>query len=157
LRLYLLTAPDGLVVAWCLADPKLGERKVAQAPLERAPLRPALLIVADKGFTGRDLERFVRTLGATLIRPDRRPRRWGSPGWIRQRIESITGTLRVPIGTRPDGVPLKGQLGLEEHGGRTPAGVIAQVAQHLLALTAAIWHHWLVEAPSMRSLVAGDH
>jgi len=102
--------------------------------LERAPLPPGRLIVADTGFTGRDLERFVRTLGATLIRPDRRDE-------PRQRIESVTDPLRVPIGTRPDGVPLKGQLGLEEQGGRTPAGVIARVAQRLLASTWAMRPH----------------
>jgi hypothetical protein len=56
-----------------------------------------------------------------------------------------------------DGVPLKGQLGLEEHGGRTPAGVIARVARRRLALTAAAWHHWLVEAPGKRSPVTDDH
>jgi hypothetical protein len=28
LKLYLLSAPDGMPVAWCLADPKLGEREV---------------------------------------------------------------------------------------------------------------------------------
>ena len=39
LRLHLLTTPDGVVVAWCLADPKLGDREVAQAMLERLPLR----------------------------------------------------------------------------------------------------------------------
>ena len=29
LKLYLITTPDGMPVAWCLADPKLGEREVA--------------------------------------------------------------------------------------------------------------------------------
>jgi len=28
LKLYLLAAPDGMPIAWCLADPKLGEREV---------------------------------------------------------------------------------------------------------------------------------
>src|SRR5664280_445203 len=28
LKLYLVTAPDGMPVTWCLADPKLGEREV---------------------------------------------------------------------------------------------------------------------------------
>jgi DDE family transposase len=146
LRLYLLTTPDGAVVLWCLADPKLGEREVAQAMLESARLRPGLLIVADKGFAGRDFESFVRELDATLVRPDRRdePRVWGSLGWIRQRIESVNDTL-------------KGQLGLEQHGGRTPAGVTVRVAQRLLALTAAVWHNWLVGAPNKRSLVVYDH
>ena len=52
---------------------------------------------------------------------------------------------------------LKGQLGLERHGGRTDQGVFARVAQRLLALTAAIWHNWLTGAPRKRSLVAYDH
>lgn len=146
LRLYLLTAPDGLVVAWCLADPKMGEREVAQALLESAPIQLRQLIVSDKGFAGREFERFVRGLGATLVRPDRRDesRLWGSLGWIRQRIESVNDTL-------------KGQLGLEEHGGRTHSGVTIRVAQRLLALTAGIWHNWLIDAPCKRSLVAYDH
>jgi hypothetical protein len=32
-RLYVLAAPDGLPVAWCLATPKLGEREVVAAML----------------------------------------------------------------------------------------------------------------------------
>ncbi|MDQ8708116.1 DUF255 domain-containing protein, partial [Streptomyces sp. LHD-70] len=37
---------------------------------------------------------------------------------------------------------LKGQLSLEQHGGRTPAGVFARTGQRLLALATAIWHNW---------------
>jgi len=146
LRLHLLTTPDGAVVAWALADPKLGDREVAQAMLEKAPPRPGLLIVADKGYAGREFEDFVRELEAVLVRPDRRDerRRYGKLGWIRQRIESINDTL-------------KGQLGLEEHGGRTHIGVFVRVAQRLLALTAGVWHNWLIGAPDKRSLVAYDH
>lgn len=146
LRLHLLTTPDGAVVLWCLATPKLGDREVAAAMLEHAPLRAGLLIVADKGYASRDFEDFVRQLGATLVRPDRRrePRRYGQLGWVRQRIESVNDTL-------------KGQLGLEQHGGRTCNGVAVRVAQRLLALTAAVWHNWLIDAPVKRSLVAYDH
>jgi hypothetical protein len=110
-------------------------------------LRLHLLIVADKGYASREFEAFVRSTGATLVRPDLRKekhRRFGKLGWIRQRIESVNDTL-------------KGQLGLEQHGGRTTLGVTVRVAQRLLALTAAIWHNWLVGAPSKRSLIAYDH
>jgi len=146
LRLHLLTTPDGAVVAWALADPKLGDREVAQAMLENAPPRPGLLIVADKGYAGREFEDFVRELESVLVRPDRRDERprYGKLGWIRQRIESINDTL-------------KGQLGLEEHGGRTHLGVFVRIAQRLLALTAGVWHNWLIGAPDKRSLVAYDH
>jgi Transposase DDE domain len=147
-RLYVLAAPDGLPVAWCLATPKLGEREVVAAMLdhERHRLRPGLVILADKGFAGQDFEQLVAAYGASLLRPDRadEPRRHGSLGRWRQWIESTFDTL-------------KDQLGLERHGGRTLAGVWVRVAQRLLALAAAIWWNWEIGVPDKRSLVAYDH
>jgi hypothetical protein len=72
------------VVAWALADPKLGNREVAEAMLENTSPWPDLLIVADKGYAGSVFEDFVRELGATLVRPDRRHeyQRYGKLGWI---------------------------------------------------------------------------
>ena len=63
---------------------------------------------------------------------------------IRQWIESVFDTL-------------KGQLTLENHGGRTIEGVKARVAARLLALAAGIWHNWHTNAPRKRSLIAYDH
>jgi Transposase DDE domain len=147
-RLYVLAAPDGLPIAWCLATPKLGEREVVAAMLdhERHRLRPGLLILADKGLAGRDFEQLVAGFGAALLRPDRadEPRRHGSLGRVRQWIESTFDTL-------------KDQLSLERHGGRTLPGVMVRVAQRLLALAAAIWWNWETGAPTKRSLVAYDH
>ena len=147
-RLYVLASPDGLPVAWCLATPKLGEREVVAAMLdqERHRLRPGLVIVADKGFAGRDFEQLVATHGGVLLRPDRadEPPRHGSLGRVRQWIESTFDTL-------------KDQLSLERHGGRTLPGVVVRVAQRLLALAAAIWWNWEIGAPDKRSLVAYDH
>jgi hypothetical protein len=97
LRLYVLAAPDGLPVAWCLATPKLGEREVVAAMLdqERARLRPWLVILADTGFAGQDFERLIAAHGAVLLRPDRadEPHRLGSLGRWRQWIESTFDTL----------------------------------------------------------------
>ncbi len=147
-RLYVLAAPDGLPVAWCLATPKRGEREVVAALLdhERGRLRPGLVILADKGLAGRDFEQLVAGHGAVLLRPDRadEPPRRGSLGRFRQWIESTFDTL-------------KDQLGLERHGGRTLAGVWVRVAQRLLALAAAIWWNWEIGIPDKRSLVAYDH
>ncbi len=54
--------------------------------------------------------------------------------------------------------PLKAQLGLERHHGRTRGGVAARVLQPLLALTAAIWHNQTTQQPGpARSLTAYDH
>jgi hypothetical protein len=146
LRLYVLAAPDGMPVAWCLATPKLGEREVAAALLARAPVRPGMCILADKGFAGRDFEQAVAGLGAGLVRPDRpdEPRRHGAVPRLRQWIESIFDTV-------------KDQLSLEQHGGRTQAGVVVRVAQRLLALAACVWWNWQTNQPVKRCLVAYDH
>lgn len=148
LRLYLLAAGDGLPIAWCLATPKLGEREVVAALLdhERHRLRPGLVILADKGFAGRDFSQLVADHGARLLRPDRadEPYRLGTLGRWRQWIESTFDTL-------------KDQLGLEQHRGRTLGGVFVRVGQRLLALAAAIWWNWEIGAHDKRSLVAYDH
>ena len=148
-RLYLICTPDGMPVVWGLANPKIGEREAAQAMLDhdRHLLREGQVIVGDKGFAGREFEAFIiDQLGAQLIRPDRRDEnpRFGKLGGIRQWVESVFDTL-------------KGQLTLEEHGGRTIPGVYSRIAARLLALAAGIWHNWLTNAPAKRSLIAYDH
>jgi hypothetical protein len=65
---------------------------------------------------------------------------------------TIPNTPAGIVSPRPLGE--QGRLSLEEHGGRTHAGVTVRVAQRLLALTAGVWHNWLIDA---RSLVACDH
>ena len=151
LKLYLLTTAEGLPVAWCLANPKIGEREVAQELLaqarEQQTLRPGVVVLTDKGLAGRDMERYAaEQVGVLLVRPDRKdePHRFGRLAGVRQWIESVNDTL-------------KGQLDLEEHHARTPAGVYARIAQRLLALAAAIWHNWRINAPIKRSLIAYDH
>lgn len=149
LRLYLITSIEGMPIIWGLANPKLGEREVTQALLERDHhlIRTGQVIIGDKGFAGRDFEHFITTeLGAHLIRPDRADEkpRFGNVARYRQHIEAIIDTL-------------KGQLTLEDHAGRTMAGVYARVAARLLAMSAAIWHNWKTDAPVKRSLIAYDH
>ncbi len=45
---------------------------------------------------------------------------------------------------------------IEQHGGRTPAGVFARTGQRLLALAAGIWHDRATGAAVKRSLIAYD-
>ena len=144
-RLHLLCTPDGMPVDFCLAPANSPEREVAAAMLERRPLPPGQVVVTDKGFAGSDFERLVASMGALLVRPDRKDERtrFGSLGRVRQWIESVFDTL-------------KGQLSLERHGGRTPAGVFVRVAQRLLALAAAVWLNRQIGRPR-RSLIAYDH
>ena len=146
MRLYLVCAPDGMPIDFCLAKANLPERQVAAALLEGTPLRPGQLIVADKGFAGAEFADLVAQLGACLVRPDRKdePYRFGALGWIRQVIESVVDTL-------------KDQLSLERHQAYTPQGVFVRVAQRLVALAACVWFNWQLGEPDKRSLTAFDH
>jgi hypothetical protein len=87
-----------------------------------------MIVPADKGLPGRDIERFTAgELGVLLTRPDRRDdskRRFGSPGGMRQWTKPVYHTL-------------KDQLSLERHGARPPEGVYARITQRLLAPAAA--------------------
>ena len=147
-KLMLAVTADGAVTAFGLASPQLaGEREEALAMFGHGKNLPApgTVIVADKGFAGRGFEASLARMGLRLIRPARKdepPRAF--PGWLRQRVEAIIWTL-------------KGQLGLDRHRGRAPAGLWTRVVQPLLALNAAIWHNWTTGATVKRSLTAYDH
>lgn len=155
LRLYLLCAPDGMPIYFCLAPANEPEREVAAAMLERARREGLLsgeeIVIGDKGFAGQEFEQIVAALDAQLIRPDRKGerKRFGSLGGIRQWIESIINTT-------------KSQLSLEDHGGHIPEGVWARVCQRVLALAAGVWHNWLlwqagkIDTPG-RHFTAYDH
>jgi len=147
-KLYLVCAGDGMPIMWCLAHPKLGEREVVAALLENNGhlIRTGQILLADKGFAGKDFKQLTETMGLRLLRPDRKDETYtnGKLGAVRQWIESVNQSL-------------KGQLDLEEHGGRTVAGVFTRVAQRLLALAAGIWHNWTTDVTRKRSLTAYDH
>jgi hypothetical protein len=152
LRLHLVCTPSGLPITFALANPKTDEREVARDLFETdtdlLARRVGQTVIADKGYASREFETFLNERGAHLLRPAfkrEKPR----PGAallkpLRQIIESVNDTL-------------KGQLDLEQHGGRTHDGVIARVLQRILALTAAIWHNERVGQPALRSLIAYDH
>jgi hypothetical protein len=127
----------------------MGEREQTRRMLTDQPANvpaPATVVVTDKGLSGQDFEEFFHDLGLLLVRPartdEKKPRPF--PNWLRQRVEAIIWTL-------------KNQLGLEQHGGRVPAGLWTRIVQRLLALNTAIWHNWNIGAPVKRSLIAYDH
>jgi len=110
--------------------------------------RPGQILIGDKNYYGRDFQADLADQGIQLLRrarkgePERPGGRFFKP--LRQTVESIYDTL-------------KGQLDLEQHGGRTTAGVFVRVAQRLLALTAAIWHNDHTGQLVKRSLLTYDH
>ncbi|WP_323377479.1 IS982 family transposase [Streptomyces sp. RB17] len=152
LRLYLVCTPTGMPIVWALANPKIGEREVLVSMLETdADLvaeREGILLISDKGFAGKVFEQDLAGQGIELLRPSRKREkaRYGEPMLkkVRQLIESVNDSL-------------KGELDLEQHGGRTFEGVAIRVAQRILAMTAAIWHNRKTSAPVTRSLIAYDH
>lgn len=152
LRLFLICTPAGMPILWALANPKIGEREVLEAMLDRdAALiasRKGIILITDKGFSGKDLEKLLARRGISLVRPARKTEatRWGAAVLkkIRQLIESVNDTL-------------KGQLDLEQHGGRTCDGVAVRIAQRILAMSASIWHNFHTDQLISRSLIAYDH
>jgi hypothetical protein len=152
LRLHLVCTLGGLPVAFALTGAKADERETLIGMLDAAPDvlagRTGQTIIADKNYYGRDFEQSLTERDLRLLRPARKgePERAGARLFkpLRQTIESINQTF-------------KGQLDLERHGGRTPAGVVARVLTRILALTTAIWHNDKAGQPIKRSLVAYDH
>ncbi|MBB2741440.1 UNVERIFIED_ORG: hypothetical protein FHR35_001260 [Microbispora rosea subsp. rosea] len=152
LKLYLVCTPAGMPILWALADPKIGEREVLAALLEVeagvAAEHDGILLICDKGFAGKDFETLLGEYGIRMLRPSRKDEkaRYGEPMLkkVRQLIESVNDTL-------------KGQLNLEDHGGRSFEGVAVRVAQRVLTMATAIWHNNATNAPITRSLIAYDH
>ncbi len=152
LRLHLVCTLHGLPVMFALAGAKADEREVLLGMLENAAdivnARPGQTLIGDKNYFGRAFEDELTERELALLRPVRKgePSRAGQQFLkpLRQVIESVNWTL-------------KGQLDLEQHGGRTPEGIMARVLTRILALTAAIWHNDKTSQNVMRSLTAYDH
>jgi hypothetical protein len=152
LRLHLVCTLHGLPVMFALAGAKADEREVLLGMLENAAdivnVRPGQTLIGDKNYFGRAFEDELTQRELALLRPVRKgeARRTGQQFLkpLRQVIESVNWTL-------------KGQLDLERHGGRTPAGIIVRVLARILALTAAIWHNDKMGLDVTRSLTAYDH
>jgi hypothetical protein len=127
-------------IMWNLANPNIGEREVLAALLDRNHhlILDGQILLADKGLSGTKRSNSSPAMGLRLLLPDRKDETYrnGNLGGVRQWIESVNQTL-------------KGQLDLEQHGGRTPHGVFTRVAQRLLAMAAGI--------TSKRSMSAFDH
>jgi Transposase DDE domain len=152
LRLHLVCTLHGLPVGFALAGAKADERQVLLGILAADPslvaTRPGQTLITDKHDYGAGFQAELAAAGVRLLRPARKgePDRAGAHLFrpLRQVIESINQTF-------------KGQLDLERHGGRTPAGVVVRVLQRILALTAVIWHNDHTGQPTARSLLAYDH
>jgi hypothetical protein len=108
---------------------------------------PAEIVIADKGLWGRAYRDRLAADGVTLLTPDRtrtaanidRERTLAS---FRLVIESVFANL-------------KGQMRLERHLAKTPAGLALRIAQRILTLTLGILLNTLAGRPA-RALAAYD-
>ncbi len=144
LRLVLLTDGKGLPIGYTLVAANEKEYEPVRE-LALADRCPALL--ADKGLWGRQYAETLRLEGIVIRTPERartldnadRERRFAS---MRLVIESTIANLKC-------------QMRLEQHGAKTPAGLVQRIAQRLLALTLGMLLNTLIGRPP-RSLVAYD-
>jgi hypothetical protein len=140
-RLHAIFATDGTPRALALCSPKRDEREVGLELLARCERAGGEILLADKGYAGKEFACAVQELKATVVRPKRKDEPGEGPHLapLRQRIESIFWTC-------------KDILTLERHGARTPAGLKERILQRFLCLAACISLNHQLGRPS-RSLV----
>jgi hypothetical protein len=143
-RLVLLTDLCGL---------PLGYTIVAANEKEYEPLAdllsgtPAAIVVADKGFWGRDYAARLAAAGTTLLTPNKTRT---AANLARERALASTRLVIESVFSN-----LKGQMRLERHLARTPAGLALRIAQRILALSLGMLLNKLSGRPA-RALAAYD-
>lgn len=143
-RLVLLTDERGLPLGYTIVP---ANEKEYEPLADLLTGTPATVVVADKGFWGRDYQQRLASDGTTLLTPERtrtatnlgRERALASTRLV---IESVFSNL-------------KEQMRLERHLARTPAGLAVRIAQRILALTIGMLLNTLTGRPA-RALAAYD-
>jgi IS5 family transposase len=108
---------------------------------------PAAVVVADKGLWGRDYRERLAADGIRLLTPDR-TRTAANLG--RERALASTRLVIESVFSN-----LKGQMRLEQHLAKTPAGLAVRIGQRILTLTLGILLNTLNGRPA-RALAAYD-
>ena len=143
-RLVLLTDARGLPLGYTIVP---ANEKEYEPLADLLTGTPAQVVIADKGLWGRSYRERLAADGVTLLTPDRtrtaanltRERTLASSRLV---IESVFSNL-------------KGQMRLEQHLAKTPAGLAVRIAQRILALTIGILLNTLHGRPA-RALAAYD-
>src|SRR5215218_5901035 len=143
-RLVLLTDERGLPLGYTLVP---ANEKGYEPLADLLTGTPAEVVIADKGLWGRGYQARLAAADVRLLTPNRtrtaanigRERALAS---LRLVIESVFANL-------------KGQMRLEAHLAKTPAGLAARIAQRILALTIGVLLNTLTGRPA-RALAAYD-
>jgi hypothetical protein len=143
-RLVLLTDERGLPLGYTVVP---ANEKEYEPLADLLSGTPAAVVIADKGFWGRDYAARLAADGTALLTPDK------------TRTQANLGRERALASTRlvieSVFANLKGQMRLEQHHAKTPAGLAVRIAQRILALTLAILLNTLSGRPG-RALAAYD-
>jgi Transposase DDE domain len=143
-RLVLLTDARGLPLGYTLVP--AGEKEYE--PLaDLLTGTPSELVIADKGLWGRRYRERLAANGVELLTPARKRTPANDAG--ERRLASVRLAIESVFSN------LKGQMRLERHLAKTPAGLATRIAQRLLALTLGILLNTLAGRPA-RALAAYD-
>ena len=108
---------------------------------------PAEIVIADKGLWGRAYRDRLAADGVTLLTPDRTR--------TAANIEKERALASFRLVIESVFANLKGQMRLERHLAKTPAGLAVRIAQRILTLTLGILLNTLAGRPA-RALAAYD-
>ena len=143
-RLVLLTDADGVPLGYTVVPANEHEFEPLADLLTGTP---AEVVIADKAFWGRSRRERLAADGTRLLTPDK-TRSAANLG--RERALAATRLVIESVFAN-----LKGQMRLEQHLAKTPAGLAVRIAQRILALTLGILLNKLSGRPP-RALVAYD-
>jgi IS5 family transposase len=143
-RLVLLTDEYGLPLGYTIVP---ANEKEYEPLADLLTGTPAAVVIADKGFWGRDYAARLASGGTTLLTPSKN-RTADNLG--RERALAATRLVIESVFSN-----LKEQMRLERHLARTPAGLAVRIAQRILALTLAMLLNRLNGRPA-RALAAYD-
>ena len=143
-RLVLLSDQRGLPLGYTLVP---ANEKEYEPLADLLTGNPSEVVIADKGFWGSAYQARLAADGTTLLTPAKQRTA------LNQRRERQLASTRLVIESVFSN--LKGQMRLEQHLAKTPAGLATRIAQRLLALTLAILLNTLTGRPA-RALAAYD-
>src|SRR5579871_2719265 len=143
-RLVLLTDTRGLPLGYTIVPANEHEYEPLADLLTGTP---SDVVIADKGFWGRDYTDRLAATGTALLTPNK-TRTAANLG--RERALASTRLVIESVFAN-----LKGQMRLEHHLAKTPAGLAVRIAQRILALTLGILLNTLTGRPA-RALATYD-
>lgn len=143
-RLVLLTDERGLPLGYTIVP---ANEKEYEPLADLLTGTPAEVVIADKGLWGRRYQARLAADEIRLLTPDRT--RTAANRGKQRALASVRLVIESVFAN------LKGQMRLERHLAKTPAGLAARIAQRILALTIGVLLNTLTGRPA-RALASYD-